>query len=270
MWRKNYWVLLLSSFLFTCAPSPVPAAGYWWEGRDQGWFFYNEKPVEPERKPEEPKKEKPLEDPRPAPPALPFAKAMKEKGEALLSTALGNPSVENVKAYMEHNKLSIQISQDFAVVWKKVLMQYPDLASKTPVSDSDKGLYFASVREEERKTLYALSQRAGLFFVYSSTCPYCQRQAEYLDMFRKEYPFFTIKAVSIDGVALPEFPDTVPDNGIAQTLGVDTVPAIFVAFPPDRFDRITTGLMTVEELKGRLILYDQKIDVDYSNLGASR
>jgi conjugal transfer pilus assembly protein TraF len=275
-----------------------PSSGYsqsrWWQRSDEGWFFYHDPPKGEKKEEEneenqflpddqnrilelkEENEEKPiqatppkaslqresLEIPQP-PPAPLFTEILKKKGEEVLSRAIENPTVENVKAYIEHNNLMIKLSENFSIAWQKALMIYPELQSPVPTSDADKDIYFRVEREKERDILYELSREAGLFFFYSASCPYCERQARHLKRFLSEYPFFIVKPVTMDGGVFEEFPETVPDNGISVRVGVEKVPAIFLAFPPDRFERISTGLLTAEELKRRLILYAKKIDIPY-------
>jgi conjugal transfer pilus assembly protein TraF len=252
---------LISLVFFFMASSLLYAGSYWWERSDEGWFFYKDPPKEEEKK-EEIKEVKTIEIPETLPEPL-FTERMKRWGEELLSRAMENPTIENVKAYMQYNNLMMRLSENFSLAWQKVLMMYPELESPVPVSDADKDLYFEAEREREREIIYELSKRAGLFFFYDGSCPYCERQAYYLNRFRLEYPFFVIKPVTLDGSVYPEFPDTLMDNGISQRLGVTTVPSIFLAFPPDRFERISTGLVTTGELKRRLIWYAREIDTSF-------
>lgn len=257
-------IFLFSLFLF---PLDVFANSYWWERGDEGWFFYKD-PLK-EEKNEIKEKEKPEKNPEPQAPKTPvlFTEKMKKLGEELLSRAMEKPTIENVRAYMEYNRLMMKLSENFALSWQKVLMMYPELEGPAPVSDSDKDLYFDAVKEREKEILYQLSRKAGLFFFYDGSCPFCERQVYYLKRFLAENPFFVIKPVSLDGTVFFEFPDTAMDNGISQRLGVSRVPSIFLAFPPDRFERVSSGLITTEELKRRLIWYALEIDTSiYSGI----
>ncbi len=258
-------------FAFLLILCLFPSSGYsqsrWWQRGDEGWFFYREAPKE-EDKDEVEKLPQPLPTPASPPttissetPEAPlFSEVMKKRGEELLSRAMENPTIENVKTYVEHNNLMIKLSENFSTLWQKVLMTYPELESPVPTSDADKDIYFKVEGEKEREILYELSREAGLFFFYSASCPFCQRQALHLRRFLSEYPFFALKPVTMDGSVLEEFPETVPDNGISARLGIEGVPALLLAFPPARFERISSGLLTAEELKRRLILYAKKVD----------
>lgn len=258
-------ISLVVVFLFF-TPIYSFSGSYWWERGEEGWFFYKDL-----QKDEEELRE---EKPRPVMPSSPpplfsnqplFTEKMKRWGDELLSRAMEEPTIENVRAYMEYNRLMMKLAENFSLAWQKALMMYPELESPVPVSDSDKDLYFEVVEKKEREILYKLSRKAGLFFFYDGNCPFCERQAYYLKKFIVENPFFVVKPVSLDGSVFEEFPETVMDNGISQRLGVTTVPSIFLAFPPDRFERISNGLVTASELKRRLIWYALEIDKSVYN-----
>jgi conjugal transfer pilus assembly protein TraF len=255
----RFSTLLLILFLFS---SDGHGQSHWWQRRDEGWFFYQD----PLKKEEEKEAKKAPLTPLPEvlESSLPFTERMKKKGEELLSKAMESPTIENVKAYIEHNNLVMKLSENFSIAWQKALMMYPWLESPVPTSDADKDLYFMVEEEKEKEVLYGLSREAGIFFFYSHSCPYCERQAMHLRRFLLEYPFFIVKPITLDGGILSEFPETVVDNGISVMLGVERVPSIFLAFPPDRFERISSGLLTAEELKRRLIWYAKKTDANYS------
>jgi conjugal transfer pilus assembly protein TraF len=161
----------------------------------------------------------------------------------------------------------LDLSSNFAYAWQKQLMTDPDLNYDIPVSDNVKDIYFVENRKKEEETVRNLASQAGLFFFYRITCPYCKRQVQYLQEFAAIYGF-EIKAVSLDGGVYPEFPDALMDNGISVRLGVDKVPAIFLAFPgEDRFERLSSGLLTVAEIKQRILYYAKEIDsnMQFSN-----
>ena len=244
----------------------------WHEQAEEGWFFYNEELPVPEVE-EEPVVEKQIKEapkevkapPPPEPavvpsvePVQPYTVRMKEKGEQLLSAAMENPTQENVEQYMVHNQLMMQASTDFAEAWQLALMKNPDLESGVPMVDAVKDIYYEEQARKDDEKLQSLKERAGLFFFYTTSCPYCPRQAQYLKLFENQTGF-EVKAISLDGYILPEYPDAIADNGIATELNVKGVPAIYLALPPNTFERVATGIITPEELKRRLILYETQV-----------
>jgi len=212
----------------------------WWQREDEGWFFYRDPP---DRKEESLSIS--LEAGREEKPPL-ATEELKKEGERLLSKALVEPSEENVRNYMAYQKEMIQKSERFAFLWQRLLLKYPDLYA----SVSTEG-----VNEEIRDAVSGLSEKAGLFFLYRSECSHCRRSAAVVAEFRNKYGF-AVLPVSLDGPVLPELPETRADNGISTRLGIDEVPAWYLAYPgEDRFERIGCGFMTLPELERRLYHY---------------
>ncbi len=91
--------------------------GYrWWDSSDEGWFFYNDPPIEKENEIE--KKEMPPNQPV-ATPAIPekealFSDQMKGKGQEYLSKAMQFPTSENIQNYMAWNKFMMDVSNNFS------------------------------------------------------------------------------------------------------------------------------------------------------------
>ena len=67
------------------------------------------------------------------------------------------------------------------------------------------------------------SDRVGLFFFFTSTCPFCQEQSKVLKVFADTYGL-TVKPVSLDGVGLPEYHSPPLYNGMAENVGVHGAP----------------------------------------------
>jgi conjugal transfer pilus assembly protein TraF len=245
--------ILTSSFVL--AGQSVAGNDRWWEKDNEGWFFYKNPLMPKDDESEETvKKEAPENPSQPNLSSHPvkqklYTEQVKEKGSELLSTAMQYPTAENIRNYLRWNKFMIDVSSNFALAWQKELMRNPELAYDMPIVDADKDIYIKEKSKEADRTIYDLSKRAGLFFFYKTTCPYCQRQAQYLKEFSDTYGF-QVKAVSMEGGIYPEFPDALMDNGISVRLGVDRVPAVFLAFPDEkRFERLSAGIVTFAELR---------------------
>lgn len=213
----------------------------WWYQRDKGWFFYEDPVVIKE--PEDAKKETPPVKKEEAPLGT---ETLRKEGEKLLSKAMLEPSELNIKNYMEHQKKMLDLSHKFAHMWQRVLMKYPELY----VHASTEGVY-----EDTKKAIAELGKKAGLFFFYSTQCPHCVNMASVIKEFRRKHDF-SIIPITVDGRVLPEFPDTLFDNGLSIVLNVQTVPAIFLAYPgEDRFEHIATGAIHLSDLERRLYYY---------------
>jgi conjugal transfer pilus assembly protein TraF len=262
--------LLLVVFIMVTLNGICAADDRWWKKDKEGWFFYKE-PLFPEEQDKEKKEEEviPKEVVRESVPQSPkenkklFTEQLKEKGHELLSAAMQYPIPENIQNYIRWNKFMMDISSNFAVAWQKELMRSPSLRYDIPMVDTTKDIYFVENRKDEDKTVQEIAGRAGLFYFYRTTCPFCKRQVRYLKEFADRYGFI-VKAVSLDGGVYPEFQDALMDNGISIRLGVDQVPSIFLAFPDeDRFERLSSSLVTSAELKQRVLYYAKKVNNNF-------
>jgi len=222
----------------------------WWTDKDEGWFFYNERYI-PEKEEgvvitrSEPSKDEPL-----------FTEKMQQTGKELMSKAMENPTEENVMAYMEYNKAMLALSDNFSKAWQKLIMKYPHLLF-------DQGLTYAA--KDIEKAIDSLKEEAGLYFIHSSSCTACQKQAKTLKEFEKKYGM-TIFPITLDN-PLPEYPNAETDNGIAQRLNVTSVPSIFIVFPESKkIELISQGFVDVFELERRLYNYAQPIDKEAEEL----
>jgi conjugal transfer pilus assembly protein TraF len=236
---------ILSVLILTVFPLGLLSEDRWWTRHEEGWFFYRDKPVvekRTEKKEEVRRQEKSGGET--------FSDRLERAGKVLLSRALENPTEENVRAYMEYNRLSLLLADNFSRMWQKVLLKYPDLVVGS--------LTYAF--EDMNKTIRELSERAGLYVFLSATCEHCRKQAEQLKVFRERHPEMGVLAITLD-YPLPEYPDTVLDNGTAQALGVTSVPQIFIVFPYEgRIDPLASGYVDAFELERRLYSYAQPVE----------
>jgi conjugal transfer pilus assembly protein TraF len=109
-----------------------------------------------------------------------------------------------------------------------------------------------------REVITKLSQTGELIFFFTSTCPYCREESRLLKILEQNYSI-GIMAVSLDGAGLPGWGDYQVDRGQARNLGVTEVPALFLLVPPDKVIRVSTGLVSYDELEKRLYLVGQQI-----------
>jgi conjugal transfer pilus assembly protein TraF len=221
----------------------------WWTRQEEGWFFYNDRDETPPLEQEEEQESaagasggEPL-----------FTEKMERLGKELMSRAVESPTESNVRAYMEHNKAMLAASDNFSKMWQKVIMKYPHLLYESGLTHSTKDIEAAIV---------SLKNQAGIYFIHSSTCDSCRKQAAVLEEFSNKHGM-SVFPVTLDGGNLPEFPNAVSDNGMAAQLGVKSVPAIFLAFPADgRIERIAEGFIDRFDLERRLYNYAVPIDTE--------
>jgi len=221
----------------------------WWMREDEGWFFYNYYSEEEDKSK---KAEAPAAPQTQAANDELYTDKMARIGKELMSVAIENPTEENVKAYMEHNKAMIVSSGNFSVAWQKMMMKYPHLLFEG-------GLKYAHT--DIKDAISDLGRQAGLYFFHSSSCPACRQQAQALKNFEQAHgDSIAIFPITMDA-PLPEYPDAVADNGMSATLGVDKVPSIYIAFPREgKIDLISSGFIDKFDLERRLLNYAKPID----------
>jgi conjugal transfer pilus assembly protein TraF len=93
-----------------------------------------------------------------------------------------------------------------------------------------------------------------LFFFFRSDCPYCHAFAPTLEAFQARHGIQVV-AISVDGGPMPGFPDARRDNGIATTLKVTQVPAVFLAQPfTGKITPIGFGVLSEAQLLERIAI----------------
>jgi len=189
---------------------------------------------------------------------LDAAKTVEETREifqAALNTALMNPTRFNVKRYMYAKEWFMERAEVFTNVVQRVRWQSPDLdySLVRPVNSTALNVYKQTREQENRENASSLGERgAGLFFFMSSTCPYCTAMAPTLQSIQQDYGM-PVMAITMDGGGLPEFPHPKMDNGISESLGVYTVPAVYLVMPESGdVLLIGTGMMSRNEVLERV------------------
>ena len=238
----------------------------YYERKEEGWFWYNE---EPEVIPEEKKEEKRKEPVTPPPP--PTAKLDETKDELqplsvawlrenlpnYLDKAIDNPTIENVEAYKFLERIMMDKSNRFAEVSVQAVLGNPllDEASRRPLADFGAMEANKQSGRNTDKQLAAIAKDIGIYFFFSSTCGFCEKQAPVLEVIQKLYGF-SVLPISIDGKGLRsgKYPDYIIDNGQAQKLKVYGTPTIFLAKPEtNELVALGQGLMSVDNIKSRIL-----------------
>ena len=234
----------------------------WFNHKDEGWFFYKEKPAPQKEEPEQEKQIQPQEST-----SKPAHQIIKEQGELLLGNAMVNPTEENVKEYMEYQKKMLDGADKFSKVWQRVLAKYPDLYLDKHYSED--------VEENKNNKIKELASRAGLFFFFRSDCQHCHDQVQAFLKIKEKYGFDAI-AVSVDGGIIPELQGiTRIDNGISVNLDIKTVPSLYLGFPDEnKFEPISKGgALSFADIERRLYHYakldshEEDNSISMSNIG---
>jgi conjugal transfer pilus assembly protein TraF len=225
-------------------PDPQSAA-YWLRNRE-GWFWYRDPPAS---------------TPRPAPSApkppreLVEFEAMQKRLEDLKRVAVMNPTDANLTAYMRYQRMVMSKSEHFAERWQRLVWTVPDLdygMTGRPTNAMAINVFDEQQRDRQAQTIKSLAATHGLIFVFRGVCPHCHRFAPILKRFEQEFGF-TVLAISMDGRAIPEYPNARPDNGMAARLNATAVPALYLTAPATRqIVPVGFGVMSMTDLVERI------------------
>lgn len=200
-------------------PLNTEATSPFYRKKAEGWFWYEEcEPCSP----------KPLKS-KPVPPLTPTEQITQQRHalEQTLHQAILEPTVQNIKHYLERQKAIMDQSQRFAQTWQKVLLLHPNLDETItyPVNQTARHVYWELEQTRKADKIRALSKHFGLFFFFKGDCPFSQAFAPTLKRFSQKYDW-TILPISLDGKGLPEFPEFKTENGLAKNLNVPTIPSV--------------------------------------------
>jgi conjugal transfer pilus assembly protein TraF len=214
--------------------------------RNEGWHWYeNKKKVKP-NKDEIATTQTPTEQ----------IQQLKEELDQRLHQAIITPTEQNIISYITLQKQIMDQSERFSENWQKVLYYHPDLDERTifPVSNNARHIYLAEERKAKQEAIRGLAKEYGLFFFFRSNCPYCHSMSTLIKDFSQKY-HWNVLAVSLDGKALPEFPNAKQDNGIGANLKVTAVPALFAVHPITKaIIPLAQGMISETEIEDRVLL----------------
>lgn len=225
-------------------PDPETAA-YWLRNRE-GWFWYRDPPaVLPRPAPRAPQPPRELVE----------FEAMQKRLDDLKRIAVMNPTDANLTAYMRYQRMVMDKSERFAEHWQRLVWTVPDLdygLTGRPTNAMAISVFDEQQRDRQAQTVKRLAATHGLIFVFRGDCPHCHRFAPILKRFEQEFGF-TVLAISMDGRAIPEYPNARPDNGMAARLNATAVPALYLTAPATREIRpVGFGVMSMTDLLERI------------------
>ncbi len=230
--------------------------------RNEGWFFYNEflpeeeqfvEEVQPEPTPAPIEQELPTIDPVPAPLSAAW---FRENLDHYRDIALDNPSKENVARYLQLQRVVMDKASQFSMMAQRVAMSDPlvDENLRRPLMTSASRTMDKMALENKKQVIASLSEDTGIFFFFSSDCPYCVQQSEVLANIERVYGF-NVLPVSLDGKALPNglYTNFKPDQGQGTVLGVERTPSLFMFREPDQFVQLSHGIISMAEFSERVL-----------------
>lgn len=181
-----------------------------------------------------------------------FEQIQKRLGE-LRNIAIISPTEENLKAYIEFQEQQMQRASVFADQWRRTLWANPELKYEgRPVNATGIASFDATQSSQVRVSLNQLAATHGLYFFFRSDCPYCHAMAPTLRQLEQTHGIRVI-AISLDGGALPQYPNAITDKGQAAALGVRSVPSFYLVSPKARqVHPLGTGVLSLSTLEERI------------------
>lgn len=217
------------------APEGSARSPFWNDNR-RGWHFYEdpELSIEP-IKPTVKAPAAPASQPKPEvrPPEIVEFEQLQKRLEEYRNVAIMRPTEQNVRRYLELEASVVNRATYFSDVAQRVAWASPDLdvtAQGRPTNYKALQVYDEEKRSSRTDNLTALAADHVLLFFFRSDCKYCHALAPTLEAFSRKHGL-KIMPVSMDGGPIPGFKDYKVDNGIAKKLGVQSVPATFLAKP---------------------------------------
>ncbi len=226
----------------------------YWGDSERGWHFYEDPEPEPVAPPKAAPASAPKSEPNKPPEIVQFERLQK-KLEEYRNIAIINPTEPNVRRYMELESKVVGQASLFADVAQRVAWSTPELdptLQGRPVNAKALEVFEHDQLETRSRSIAELGKEHVLFFFFRSDCPYCHAFAPTLEAFQARHGIQVIP-VSMDGGGLPNFPHPRRDNGIARTLNVAQVPAVFLAQPfTGKITPIGFGVLSESQLLERI------------------
>jgi conjugal transfer pilus assembly protein TraF len=227
----------------------------YWGDSQRGWHFYEDpapEPVEPPLPKAAPQKAEPHK-----PPEIVQFELLQKTLEETRNVAIINPTEPNVRRYMELEARIVNQASRFADVTQRVAWATPELDPTLhgrPVNAKALEVFEQDQFQTRARAIAELAKDHVLFFFFRSDCPYCHAFAPTLVAFQARHGI-TVIPISVDGGGIPGFPTPRRDNGIARTLHVTQVPAVFLAQPfTGKIAPIGFGVLSESQLLERIAM----------------
>ena len=266
----NSLYTLMLACLFVLMTALPAEAREWrsWCGADAsplGWHFYCDRSEE-ETQDEAPatKASPPVQPPNATERIMATRRALEEaRARAILE-----PTPGNVTAYLRLQQEALQSAAAFSDAFRRAVWANPglDYTLKRPVGALAKRLWTEERRGERESVLQELGERYGLIYLGSEKCPGCRVFGPLLRAFALRHGL-EVLAVSMTGGAIEGWPEAVPDNGRAASLGIKApvLPAV-VLYDTKRKRAIPVsyGVVAEDQLANRIFaLTAREVGSDY-------
>lgn len=220
----------------------------------QGWHWYREEEIL-ENKREQKKNNIPMENAMAN--SSKRIEADKVRLKQFLHHAILHSSEHNIVRYLKLQNSIAQRASVFAQNWQEVLRRFPELdySISKPTNQLARHLYYQIDNNKKKSLIKKLSSYFGFYLFYRSDCRYCQLFSPTVKMFAQYFSIHLV-SISLDNKKLPIFPESQFNHGIASSLKVTTVPALYIVIPKKKkIDPISFGVISTQELFERVYKY---------------
>ncbi len=215
-----------------------------------GWHFYcDEKKLQKEEAMRA-AKEPTVEDARQE------LSQIQKKLEDLQIKSVIYPTNKNILEYIAFQNQLLERSEKFTNMWQKAIWRNPELdyMVKTPLSTVGHAVRDEMKKDTRAKVLQEVGKRYGLFFFYTTRCPYCIKYSPIVKVFAESYGI-SVLPVSLDDGVLPEWPDSEHNTGQLEAFGLTGKPVPITVLFDNKNKKLVIvgfGLLTVDELEDRI------------------
>ncbi|WP_282109298.1 conjugal transfer protein TraF [Shewanella algicola] len=275
--------ILLLILLTTLSFLTIAADEDFYDQSQRGWFWHETAPVIEE--PEE------IEDA--PPPATEQQKSpeeqmvnidvewLKKNLPNLQAKAISNPTTENLGAFYAAQRLMLDYSSQFANKSSEFFRKEASWLSEDHRRPTDSFMlnrFKSDVLKAQRPVIEKVASQAGIWFFFSSTCPYCLKQLPLVQFLSREYGM-NVLYVSLDGGSIPGIPDdkvVIDYNGQAsKEFNVTVTPTTFlVSNDASKFELLSNGVSALPKIQDALVTaahkYDWISDNEYKSVQSVR
>lgn len=252
-------VLALMLLLGCGVVSAKESTGEYYSKGEQGYWWYKDppKPVKVEPLLEKPV-EKPVEVEAKPKEDEPFSvKWIQKNFDRIKEDAIENPEdKDKVRAYLYAVKVVLDKAQNFADSANDIakLDPYLDASNSVPMSGMAGKQLLKLQDTAKAEILKMLSEKAGFWFFFDTSCKFCGYQYDMLKNFQRLHPEMRIRSITLDGKKYNGMGKVYPDEGRAKRIGLKITPAIVLVAPPANFYIISQGMNTVSEIENKTIM----------------
>ncbi|MGI2228090.1 conjugal transfer protein TraF [Shewanella frigidimarina] len=254
---KHLSLILMMSACIPC----IAVEPDFYEQSQRGWFWHEPAPeaIEPESPEEQapPASSQPLPDEKMVDIDVEW---LKKNLPQLQANAISNPSTENLGAFYAAQRLMLDYSSQFATKSSEFFRKEASWLSEDHRRPTDSFMlsrFKEDVLKAQKPVIEKVAVQAGVWFFFSSTCPYCVKQLPIVQFLSREYGM-NVLYVSLDGGSIPGIPDDKVvidyDGQASREFNVTVTPTTFlVSNDASKFELLSNGVSALPKIQDALV-----------------